>query len=161
MPPPRLSRSAGRSENPVQEWDTPHDIENTKHHCLGTSHSVFHATQLCLVRRQTRANPTRARSKAEGSGTGAADVAIGMDWRQLRAKAFKSAESTTPSTVKSPPDHCATLCWGQKYVGNLALILDRCDAERPVRSDSHNRHGFSTHSDQYRNTYGSSTPHDP
>ncbi len=39
-----------------------------------------------------------------------ARLPIGIDWRQFNARAFKSAESTTPSAVKSPPDHLETFC---------------------------------------------------
>ena len=52
-----------------------------------------------------------AKNKAEGSGTAALIAeADGMDPRQFNARAFKSAESTTPFAVKSPPDHADVLC---------------------------------------------------
>ena len=158
-----LSRSAARSDNPkIRSVIGRPVICVGMSQIIGSGRPYLNVIQPRLGCRHARTSPTTSNSHADGSGTSALTAeAIGIDWRQFSARTFKSAGSTVPSVVKSPTDHCVTLCWGQKYVGNLALILDRCDAERPVRSDSHNRHGFSTHSDQYRNTYGSSTPHDP
>ena len=59
-----------------------------------------------LKRRQITASPTTVKNKAEGSGTGAPPA--GMDCCQLSANSFKSAESTTPSALKSPADQAAT-----------------------------------------------------
>ena len=59
-----------------------------------------------LKRRQITASPTTVKNKAEGSGTGAPPA--GMDCCQLSANSFKSAESTTPSALKSHADQAAT-----------------------------------------------------
>ena len=72
------------------------------------------------------------KNKAEGSGTAALTAeADGMDPRQFNARAFKSAESTTPSAVKSAPDHADTLC--RQF---SARLFKSVASTEPFRSES-------------------------
>ena len=62
--------------------------------------------------------------------------AMGIDCRQFNANSFRSAEFTTPSAVKSPPDHAAVSCrqLRARLFKSIALT-DPSKSESPAKYD--------------------------